>query len=230
MKTVALIDYGAGNLTSVARGLRRAGLDPAIVTAPSGLDDAQGIIIPGVGHFSATAAITDDWRAAILDRIHADVPVLGICLGMQWLFDGSTEAPGVPGLGLAQGLCQAINRTGTLFPNPAEKSPGPISTAAEEKSPGPISTTVLKVPHLGWNTVAPTARPSRLLAGIAPGAFAYFAHSFAAPVGPDASATTCHGSTFASVIERDNIFGAQFHPELSSTVGARLFNNFARLL
>ena len=208
MTTVALIDYGAGNLTSVMRGLRRAGLDAAVATSPSALAHASGIIVPGVGHFSATRAITDKWRAAILARVAAGVPLLGICLGMQWLFEGSTEAPGVPGLGLAQGLCRELIEIGNQF---------------DELIPD----FNLKVPHLGWNTLIP-ARPSRLLAGIAPGAFAYFAHSFAAPIGPDTVATTLHGATFASVIERDNIFGAQFHPELSAETGAAIFANFAK--
>jgi len=225
-KTVALINYGVGNLTSVERGLRRAGLAPLVLDArqasvSASIADADGILIPGVGHFSATAAITDNWRAALTARVRAGVPILGICLGMQWLFEGSTEAPGTPGLALAQGLCQELNETGTHF---APRGFLP----AEEMSPGLI--TVLKVPHLGWNRVLPVARASRLLAGVEPGAFAYFAHSFAAPVGPDTAATTAHGATFASVIERGNIFGAQFHPELSSDTGAALFRNFARVV
>jgi glutamine amidotransferase len=86
------------------------------------------------------------------------------------------------------------------------------------------------VPHLGWNRVDTSERTSQLLAGIASGAFAYFAHSFAAPIGPDAAATTRHGATFASVVERDNVFGAQFHPELSGDTGARIFLNFAAIV
>jgi glutamine amidotransferase len=197
MPTVVLIDYGAGNLTSVMRGLRRAGLDPSIAASPTALGDASGIVVPGVGHFSATASIDDAWREALLARVRAGVPLLGICLGMQWLFEGSTEAPGVSGLGLAPGLCDALDDLS------------------------------VKVPHLGWNRLA-SAGASQLLAGVEPDAYAYFAHSYAAPVGPDTVATTTHGATFASVIERDNIFGAQFHPELSSDTGAVIFANFAR--
>jgi imidazole glycerol-phosphate synthase subunit HisH len=210
MKTIALIDYGVGNLTSVLRGLRRAGLEPSIAESLAALNDADGILIPGVGHFAATTAITDEWRAALLARVRAGVPLLGICLGMQWLFEGSTEAPGIPGLALAQGLCQSIE----------------IGSQFDELTPDLNSR--VKVPHLGWNTLLPTTRPSRLLAGIEPGAFAYFAHSFAAPVEIDAVATTAHGGEFASVIERDNVFGAQFHPELSAETGAAIFANFAK--
>ena len=151
------------------------------------------------------------WREALLARVDAGVPLFGICLGMQWLFEGSAEAPGVLGLGLAQGLCQSLNSIGNQF---GELIPDVISA---------------KVPHLGWNVLAPVG-DSRLLAGVEPGAYAYFAHSYAAPVGPETVATTTHGSTFASVIERDNIFGAQFHPELSSDTGAAIFANFARLV
>jgi len=227
--TVALVDYGAGNLTSVMRGLRRAGIDPVIATSPAALADAAGIVVPGVGHFSATASIDDEWRKALLSRVAAGVPLLGICLGMQWLFEGSTESPGLPGLALARGLCQSMNEIGTQF---AELSPDLIA---------------FKVPHLGWNRLKPPwgcieigtqfgelspdlNSDSRLLAGVEPGAFAYFAHSFAAPVGPETVATTTHGATFASVIERDNVFGTQFHPELSSETGAAIFANFARVV
>ena len=230
--TVALIDYGAGNLTSVMRGLRRAGIDPVVATSPASLADAAGIVVPGVGHFSATAIISDAWREALLARVTAGVPLLGICLGMQWLFEGSTEAPGIPGLALAQGSCQSLNKAGSYF----------------ELTPGFVS---VKIPHLGWNRVEQPrdgvqvinigsqfaeltpdvdSRDSRLLAGVESGAFAYFAHSFAAPVGPETVATTTHGATFASVIERDNVFGTQFHPELSSETGAAIFANFARVV
>lgn len=227
MTTVAIIDYGAGNLTSVMRGLRRAGLDPAVATSPSALADAAGIIVPGVGHFSATRAITDEWRAALTARVNAGVPLLGICLGMQWLFEGSTEAPGLPGLALARGSCQALDDPkldiGSRF--------GPSSWGKDpETTPDVVTDLKVKVPHLGWNTLRPVARPSRLLAGIAPGAFAYFAHSFAAPVGPETVATTLHGAVFASAIERDNVFGVQFHPELSAETGAAVFANFAKVV
>ena len=210
-KTIAVVDYGVGNLTSVLRGLRRAGLAPVIADSLSSLTNADGILIPGVGHFSATTAITDDWRAALLARVRAGVPLLGICLGMQYLFDSSAEAPDIPGLSLAQGSCQALIEIGNQF---------------DELIPDFNSN--VKVPHLGWNTLIPTPRPSRLLAGIEPGAFAYFAHSFAAPIGPDTVATTMHGAEFTSVIERGNVFGAQFHPELSAETGAAIFANFAR--
>lgn len=215
MTTVALIDYGAGNLTSVRRGLRRAGLEPVTAASPADLGDVAGILVPGVGHFSATAAITDPWRESILARVSAGVPLLGICLGMQWLFEGSTEAPSLKGLGLARGLCQGLidlSNVGHQF---------------TELMPDIVSTKSLKIPHIGWNEVA-NSRGSRIMGGIPTGAFAYFAHSYAAPVGPDTVAVTTHGASFTTAIERDNIFGLQCHPELSAATGMAMFANFAK--
>jgi len=100
---IAVIDYGAGNLTSVLKGLRAAGGDPRIVRDIAALRDAAGIVIPGVGHFDATRAIDASWRGAILDAVATGTPLLGICLGMQFLYEGSDEAPGLPGLGVLDG-------------------------------------------------------------------------------------------------------------------------------
>jgi glutamine amidotransferase len=105
---IALIDYGAGNLTSVRKALSALGADYGTPEAPADLERAGGIIVPGVGHFAATAALDAGWREAILSRVHAGVPLFGICLGMQWLFDGSEEDPEVPGLGLIAGRCTKL--------------------------------------------------------------------------------------------------------------------------
>jgi glutamine amidotransferase len=196
---IAVIDYGAGNITSVVKALRRAGATTSVTSTAEGLENALGILIPGVGHFSATTAIDATLRDAILSRAAAGTPILGICLGMQWLTDGSTEAPNVPGLGLIRGRCSRLS-----------------------------STPRVKVPHVGWNSVAPVA-DSRLLAGIPPAAFAYFSHTFAAPITSATVATAEHGTTFSAVFERQNIFGAQFHPELSAETGARLLGNFVEI-
>lgn len=102
---VALVDYGAGNLTSVIKGLKAAGAGVRVLAAPDTLADAHAIVIPGVGHFGATASLGPEWRQAISDAIGRDVPLLGICLGLQWLFEGSDEAPDTPGLGLLAGRC-----------------------------------------------------------------------------------------------------------------------------
>jgi glutamine amidotransferase len=196
---IAVVDYGAGNLTSVLKGLRAATASPFVTSDPAALSGAAGIVIPGVGHFGATAAIGPDLRSALLGAVHAGTPLLGICLGLQFLFDGSTEAPGVQGLGLLQGECSLL--------------PG---------GPG------LKIPHVGWNSLS-LRRQSMLLSGIDAAAQVYFTHSYAAPVTGATVASCEHGTTFAAVVEQDNIYGAQFHPEKSADTGLRLLRSFVQI-
>src|SRR4029450_8396983 len=105
---IALIDYGAGNLTSVRKALAALGADVHIPGASDELAEAAGVIVPGVGNFKATAAITDEWREAIIGVGGKGRPLLGICLGLQWLFACSTEAPECPGLGLMEGRCDRL--------------------------------------------------------------------------------------------------------------------------
>ena len=193
--TVALIDYRAGNLTSVAKGLTAVGADVRIVDSPIGLADADAIVIPGVGHFAATATLDTKWLRAIRSAIDDGRSLLGICLGLQWLFEGSDEAPELSGLGVFAGRCYELSGD-------------------------------VKVPHVGWNTLEPTAPTSRLLDGLPANASAYFTHSFAAPLAVDTTATTTHGQTFASVVERDGIAAVQFHPEKSGATGLRVLSNF----
>ena len=102
---VALIDYKAGNLTSVRKALASLGAEILTPETPADLDGADAIIVPGVGHFQATAALDANWHAAVRARLDAGIPLLGICLGLQWLFEGSEEAPDVPGLGVLPGRC-----------------------------------------------------------------------------------------------------------------------------
>jgi imidazole glycerol-phosphate synthase subunit HisH len=196
---IALIDYGAGNLTSVRKGFAAAGADLFVPADPSELSGATGIVVPGVGHFGAVSALDATWTTAIKAAIARAVPVFGICLGMQWLFDGSDEAPGVSGLGAIRGVCSRLPHD---------------------------DTGVLKVPHVGWNALEAT-RPSRLLDGIGSGSQMYFTHSFAAPVTAETVATCTHGARFAAAVEKGNLFGVQFHPEKSSAAGIRILRNFA---
>lgn len=198
---LALIDYRAGNLTSVRKAFAAIGADVVVPSAPSELATVSGIVVPGVGHFNATAAIEAAWRDAIRARVGVGVPLLGICVGLQFLFDGSDEAPGLAGLGLFPGTCRVLRPAG------AER---------------------LKVPHVGWNTLARRGN-SRILSGVGDNAFAYFTHSYAAPVVADTVAETVHGTAFTSVVERGRVFGAQFHPEKSSDVGLRLLSNFVEV-
>jgi imidazole glycerol phosphate synthase glutamine amidotransferase subunit len=190
----ALIDYGAGNLVSVAKALACAGFDVVRPRTEVDLAKADAVVVPGVGHFAATVPLQGSWQLAVLDHVRRGRALLGICLGLQWLFEGSEEAPDVPGLGLLTGTCFRL--------------------------PGGV-----KVPHVGWNTVE-AVRDSRLLDGVA-GRHVYFTHSFAAPVTAACAAVTTHGVPFASVIEHENVFGVQWHPENSGAAGLRMLRNFA---
>ena len=193
---IALVDYGAGNLTAVRTALNALGAEVAVARTAADLDAARAVVVPGVGNFQRTSTLDRDWRAGILDGIDRGRPLLGICLGLQWLFEGSTEAPDSEGLSLMTGLCDRLEADGPL-----------------------------KVPHVGWNTLQ-FPRASRLFEGIAEGSQVYFTHSYAAPVTHDAIAVTTHGVKFASAVERGHVFGVQFHPEKSGDVGLRVLRNF----
>jgi glutamine amidotransferase len=208
---IALIDYGAGNLTSVRKGFSAAGADLFSPSDPSQLATATGIVVPGVGHFAATSALAGAWIDAIRHWITRGTPLLGICLGMQWLYEGSEEAPGVAGLGSIAGVCARLPRDG-----------------AGGQSIGDAGAGTLKIPHVGWNSLE-MPRPSRLLDGVADGTQVYFTHSYAGPVTPQSVATCTHGSTFAAAVEDGHVFGVQFHPEKSSDAGIRILRNFAGL-
>jgi glutamine amidotransferase len=197
--SIALVDYGAGNLTSVIKAFRATGADVRVVSGVEETAGARAIVVPGVGHFAATASLGPEWRSTIHQALGRGVPLLGICLGLQWLFDGSAEAPEVAGLGLMPGRCFRIEGE-------------------------------VKVPHVGWNTLALASRPSRLFEGLAPDSSAYFTHSYAAPVVPDTAATTTHAVPFSSAIERGLVFGAQFHPEKSGKTGLHMLTNFLRVV
>lgn len=203
---IALVEYGAGNLASVRKAFQACGADVAPAWEAAGLADVDGLVIPGVGHFAATAAIDAGRRAAILAFITAGRPVLGICLGQQWLFEGSTEAPELTGLGVFAGRCAHLRELA---------STAPVASGSPR----------VKVPHVGWNTVEPV-RPSALLAGRGTGDQAYFTHTYAAPVTADTVARTAHGAPFASAVQRGRVCGVQFHPEKSGEVGLAVLRNF----
>lgn len=201
---IALIDYGAGNLTSVRKALSFLGADFRVPEAPAECGAAAGLIVPGVGHFAATRALDGTWRDAIAACVRAGTPLLGICVGMQWLFEGSEEAPDVPGLGVMAGRIARLEGD------------------SERR---------LKVPHVGWNALEFRRGPAsaRLLRGLASGVQVYFTHSYAAPITPDCIASTTHATTFASTVERDRIFGVQFHPEKSGDAGLQVLRNFLEI-
>ncbi len=203
---IAVIDYRAGNLTSVVKALRYLGADGITVTQePGEVRRAAKIVLPGVGHFRSTQLLHD---FGLTDAIRATVaegtPFLGICVGLQWLFEGSTEAPETPGLGHFGGCCDHFPAT----------------------DDGPAA---LKSPHVGWNSLETLRPDSQLLAGVAPGAFAYYTHSWRAPVSADTAATTIYGGPFTGVVERGNVMGVQFHPEKSGDTGLQVLRNFLAL-
>jgi len=195
---IALVDYGAGNLTSVRKALTALGAEFTTPGSPDQCRTARALIVPGVGHFDATSALGPDWHSAIRETVRAGVPLLGICVGMQWLFEGSDEAPDVAGLGAITGRIARLEGD------------------ARRR---------LKIPHVGWNALD-LRGPSRLLSGLSAGSQVYFTHSYAAPVTSACVASTTHATTFASAVEQENVFGVQFHPEKSGDVGLRILQNF----
>jgi len=194
---VTVIDYKAGNLTSVVKALRHLGAHVEVTDGDlAPVESAERLVLPGVGHFAATQRLDDTGlTAAIRSAIARGVPFLGICVGMQWLFAGSTEAPRQPGLSHFPEFC-------TRFKESSEK-----------------------VPHVGWNSLE-TRPNSQLLAGVEPGEFVYFTHSYKAPVTADTAAVTHYIEPFASAVERGNVMGVQFHPEKSSATGLKVLRNF----
>jgi imidazole glycerol phosphate synthase glutamine amidotransferase subunit len=197
---VTLIDYGAGNVTSVGRALRRLGAEVRTTNQSEEITDAACLILPGVGHSAALLRSLDSHglRQPLLTAISRGVPFLGICLGLQALYQSSAEAPEIPGLGLLHGRVDRLPQTA-------------------------------KLPHMGWNQVRPL-RDCRLLNGIPSDAYFYFAHSYAALTGGPTTAATCeHGCEFIAILETERVFGVQFHPEKSGTPGATLLENFLQV-
>ncbi len=194
---IAVVDYKAGNLTSVLKSLTAAGASDLRVTEdPAMVVQAEKIILPGVGHFAATAHLRErGLEQAIRERAAEGTPFLGICVGLQWLFTGSTESPETPGFGAFAGECARFDDTR------------------------------LKCPHVGWNALAiPHETP--LTRGLRDGEHVYFTHSYRAPVVGETTATCDYGGAFSAIVERGNIMGAQFHPEKSGAAGLRLLRNF----
>lgn len=192
---IAVVDYKAGNLTSVMKALRAVGADPVLTDDPALVRQANRIVLPGVGHFAATKFLEEHGlKLAIEERIGAGIPFLGICVGLQWLFAGSTEAPGIGGLAAFPEFCDRF-------------------------APG------RKIPHVGWNSLG-TRPGSKLFAGISNNSFAYFTHSYRAPVLQATVAVTEYGEPFSAAVERDNLMGVQFHPEKSGETGLQILRNF----
>ena len=202
---IAVIDYKAGNLTSVVKALRYLGAADVCVTQdPGDLRRASKIVLPGVGHFRSTQLLHDlRLTGATRTAIAQGTPFLGICVGLQWLYEGSTEAATTDGLGHFRSRC--------------------------ERFPARVDGVPLKSPHVGWNSLDDIRPDSQLLRGIVPGAFVYYTHSWRAPVSADTAATTHYGGAFTAAAERGNVMGVQFHPEKSAEVGLAVLQNFLAL-
>ncbi len=200
---IALIDYGSGNLRSVEKALARVGGDVRITSAAADVMAADAVVLPGVGAFGdcvnnlAQLGLVNPLRDFIASRR----PFLGICVGLQMLFEDGAESPGVAGLGVLPG-------TVPRFPDSA-----------------------LKVPHMGWNQLRIKKPDCPLLRGVADGSYVYFVHSYYGRPREDAvvAATTEYGMEFAAVLWRENLFATQFHPEKSQAVGLQMLANFVGL-
>jgi glutamine amidotransferase len=199
---IAILDYGMGNLRSVEKAFEHVGAQARITRDHGQIREAEGVVLPGVGAFPKAM---DSIRELGLDevmaeRVDAGTPTLGICLGMQLLFESSTELGGATGLGFLAGEVGALDAPG------------------------------LKIPQIGWNAIS-WKRASRLCSGLPDPTAFYHVHSFAARAADqgDVLATAEYGSEFVTAVEREPVYGVQFHPEKSGPHGLRLLGNFAAI-
>jgi glutamine amidotransferase len=203
--SVVIADLGAGNLRSVARAVQRAGAEATITADPDALRRAHALVVPGLGAFrDFSEALGRGFGPALREYIASGKPYLGLCIGMQVLFEGSEEYPGGAGLGHFRGMVRR-------FPKPLLD---------------PDSGAVLKVPHMGWNQV----RAQHAL--LPREAWFYFVHSYCCvPDDPTLTVATAHyGADFCAAVARDNVFACQFHPEKSQEEGHRLLERFLATL
>ena len=196
---VALLDYGVGNLHSAAKALDRAGAAVRVVPTVAEAAGAAGLVVPGVGAYGAclSGLGSAGGPAAVAGWLEGGRPLLGICVGMQLLFEASEEGPVSDGAGVVAGKIRRLTGGGGV-----------------------------KIPHIGWDEVS-VRRGSRLLAGLGDGTRFYFVHSYAPEPDGDAVAAVCdYGGRFAAAVEHGNLFGTQFHPEKSGEAGLTLLANF----
>lgn len=200
MGYIAIVDYGAGNLMSVRNSLDYLGFESRVAASPAEIEGAAGVILPGVGAFpDAMEALRGSGLLEAVVGAAKAKPFLGICLGMQLLFEGSDEVRPCNGLGLLPGCIRRIK-------------------------------TPLKLPQIGWNALE-ILRPNALTAGLAPGSYVYFVHSFMARPScrEDIACVTGYGTEIPAMVARGQLFGCQFHPEKSGEAGLLILRNFASL-
>jgi glutamine amidotransferase len=232
---IALIDYGAGNVRSVRQALTTVGAEVRLVRDPGPILDAEKVVLPGVGAFGDCMASLH--HAGLVDALRQVVeqgkPLLGICVGMQVLFEEGEEMGHHVGLGLLPGRVIRFSFS-SADPSPALPHggrEGNVEMSGVGHSPsligeGPGEGSPLKIPHTGWNQVEPV-RGSPLLRGLLPGAWAYFNHAYFCRARPEhILAVTDYGGPFPSIVSRGPIYGVQFHPEKSQEVGLHILRNF----
>ncbi len=203
--SIAIVDYGMANLRSVQKALTAVGQTADIVSTPEAIRSADHVILPGVGAFGDAVATlrAQHLDGAIVEHVHAGKPLLGICLGLQMLFDVGYEDGEHRGLGILKGKCVRFDLDSTMG---------------------------LKVPHMGWNQLQRRG-DQPLFAGIADDAGVYFVHGYhVVPDDESVIATmTDYGRPFVSSVRRGNLMATQFHPEKSQAVGLKILENFARM-
>lgn len=199
---IAIIDYGMGNLRSVQKGFEKAGYSAVIVHDPQEVQNARGVVLPGVGAFRDAMAHLKNkgLDRAVKEAVSRGKPFLGICLGLQLLFEVSEEFGSTPGL--------------AIFPGRVRRLSGGV-----------------KIPHMGWNQVF-FQKPCPLITGISDGSAFYFVHSYYVDPGDKnlVAGLTTYGQPFTSMVSQDKVFGIQFHPEKSSALGLKILQNFGELV
>ncbi len=230
---IVIVDYGMGNLRSVEKGFARVGHTAVVSNDPQVVASATRVVLPGVGAFAD--AIAEIRRRGLEEPLRAAIaqgkPFLGICLGLQLLFDVSFEDGEHQGLGILPGRVVRFTPEGAVAAVPrsaAALGSAPVGAAAACAAPPAPS--ALKIPHMGWNQIR-ILRRAPILSGLADGAYVYFVHSYyVVPDDPSVIATqTPYPQPFASMVWRDNLFATQFHPEKSQAVGLQILKNFAEL-
>jgi imidazole glycerol phosphate synthase glutamine amidotransferase subunit len=191
-----IVDYGAGNLRSVQNTLDELGAEYLVTNVPQAVQAADKLILPGVGHFGHMMRRLDELRLRepLVELLRTGVPFLGICVGLQCLFEQSEESPGSKGLGVFSGSVKRFNGN-------------------------------VRIPHMGWNSLSPT-KTCRLMKNLDDETFTYFAHSYYAPVVSATAATCTYIHPYTAILEQENIFAVQFHPEKSGLTGLRIMRNF----
>lgn len=201
---IAIIDYDAGNIKSVENALVRLGEEPVVTRNPGEISGAEGVILPGVGSFGDAMKRLESYGLVetIVQVAERRIPFLGICLGLQLMFESSEESPGIKGLGLLPGRILRIPDEGGL-----------------------------KVPHMGWNSLK-YPHPGRLFRGVPQDSYVYFVHSYYLRAEEESivTAATDYGTLIHASVEKNNIFACQFHPEKSSGVGMQILRNFVSIV